>query len=294
MAVGDIMLGRTVGERIINDGPGVVFTGVQTILSSADLLVGNLECTITDQGQPGPKSYTFAAPPVSAEALGLAGFDLVNLGNNHSLDYGLKGLTQTQDLLSANGITSIGIGFGEQAAGPVIFEKNGLRIAFLSYVDVPEELKGFDARDWIASDNVQGIAWATLENVQTGVAAAKQLADVVIVFMHFGFEGNELPVREQREDAVAAIDAGASVVIGSHPHLLQHVEEYRGALIAYSLGNFVFDDFIMPENRSAILRLSLNQEGMVSYDWFPVIIANGLPTMASPEQANEIFRMLAP
>jgi poly-gamma-glutamate capsule biosynthesis protein CapA/YwtB (metallophosphatase superfamily) len=112
--------------------------------------------------------------------------------------------------------------------------------------------------------------------------------------MHFGFEGNELPVREQREDAVAAIDAGASAVIGSHPHLLQHVEEYRGALIAYSLGNFVFDDFDMPENRSAILRLSLNQDGMVSYDWFPVIIVNGLPTMASTEQASEIFQMLAP
>lgn len=294
MAVGDIMMARTVGERILAEGPGIVFAEVQSIFSTADILAGNLECAITDQGQPQPKAYTFAAPPSSAQALGLAGFDIAILGNNHAYDYGPEGMEQTLHLLGEQGIAAVGFGLGEQAAGPLFIEKNGLRIAFLSYVDVPREYPGFDTRAWIATDSTPGIAWAEEEDIRAGVAAAKQQADVVIVFMHFGFEGNELPVRRQRELAVAAVDAGAAAVIGSHPHLLQHVDEYHGALIAYSLGNFVFDDFGMPENLSAILRLVLDRDGMVSYDWIPVVIRKGLPSPASPEQAAEILRRLAP
>jgi poly-gamma-glutamate synthesis protein (capsule biosynthesis protein) len=294
MAVGDIMLARTVGERILNEGPETVFASVQTFLSTADILAGNLECAITDRGQPQPKSYTFAAPPISAQALGLAGFDIAILGNNHALDYGLEGIGQTQQLLDEQGIATVGFGIGEQAAGPLVIERNGLRIAFLSYVDVPREYQGFDTRDWIATDAAPGIAWANADDIQAGVSAARQQADVVIVFMHFGYEGNELPVRFQRDVAVAAVDAGAAAVIGSHPHVLQHVEEYRGALIAYSLGNFIFDDFDMPENRSAILRLILDQNGMITYDWFPVVIVDGLPQPATAEQSAEILRMLAP
>jgi poly-gamma-glutamate capsule biosynthesis protein CapA/YwtB (metallophosphatase superfamily) len=94
--------------------------------------------------------------------------------------------------------------------------------------------------------------------------------------------------------AVAAIDAGAAAVIGSHPHLLQHVDEYHGGLIAYSLGNFVFDGYGKPQNRSVILKLIVDKSGMVSYDWFPVIIRDGLPQPATPEQAIEILRVLAP
>ncbi len=294
MAVGDIMLGRTVGEQILEEGPQIVFADVQTLLSTADILAGNIECAITDRGEPEAKSYTFAAPPISAQALGLAGFDIAILGNNHALDYGQAGIAQTQQLLSEQGVATVGFGIAGQAAGPLVIEKNGLRIAFLSYVDVPREYLGFDTRDWIATDTTPGIAWADVDNIQAGVSAARQQADVVIVFIHFGYEGNELPVRFQRDAAVAAIDAGAAAVIGSHPHLLQHVEEYHGALIAYSLGNFVFDDFDMPENRSAILRLILDQNGLVSYDWFPVVIVDGLPQPATAEQTAEILRMLAP
>jgi poly-gamma-glutamate synthesis protein (capsule biosynthesis protein) len=196
--------------------------------------------------------------------------------------------------LGEQGIASVGIGVGEQAAGPLFVEKNGMRLAFLSYVDVARENIGFDTRDWLATDTLPGIAWAIAEDIQADVAAAKQQADVVIVFMHFGYESMEMPVQFQRDVAVAAIKAGASAVIGSHPHILQHVEIYHGALIAYSLGNFVFDDFDMPENRSAILRLLLDQNGMISYDWFPVVIIDGLPHPATAEQSAEILRILAP
>jgi poly-gamma-glutamate synthesis protein (capsule biosynthesis protein) len=294
MAVGDIMLARTVGERILAEGPGIVFANVQTILSTADILAGNIECAITDRGQAEMKSYTFAAPPVSAEALGLAGFDIGILGNNHAFDYGQEGMAQTMQLLNNQGIAALGVGTGEAAPGPLFIDKNGLRLAFLSYVDVPVEYGKFDTRIWLATDTSPGIAWVVAEDIQEDVRAAKQEADVVVVFMHFGYEGNELPVRFQRDAAIAAINAGAAVVIGSHPHVLQHVEEYHGALIAYSLGNFVFDDYRMPENRSVILRLVLDESGMVSYDWFPVVIIDGLPHPATPEQSAEILRILAP
>jgi len=294
MAVGDIMLARTVGERILDEGPQIVFADVQSILSTADILAGNLECAITDRGQPQPKSYTFAAPPISAQALGLAGFDIAVLGNNHALDYGQEGMAQTQQLLAEQGIATVGFGPLEAAAGPLFLEKNSLRIAFLSYVDVPREYRGFDTRLWIATAELPGIAWAETSAIQADVSAARQQADVVIVFMHFGYEGNDLPVGLQRNVATAAVDAGAVAVIGSHPHRLQHIEQYHGALIAYSLGNFVFDDFAMPENRSVILRLLVDQNGLLRYDWFPVVIVNGLPQPASAEQSAIILRTLEP
>ncbi len=294
MAVGDLMLARTVGERILAEGPEVVFDQVWTILSAADILAGNLECALTDQGDAQDKAFTFAAPPLSAQALGLVGFDIAVLGNNHSLDYGQAGLAQTMQLLAEQGIAPLGVGLGQAAAGPLIIEKNGLRLAFLSYVNLVPEYTGFDARTWRATQEQVGIAWAETAIIQEDVRAAKALADLVIVFMHFGYEGSPLAVVYQRELAVAAIDAGATAVLGSHPHVLQSVDEYHGGLIAYSLGNFVFDEYGMPENRSAILRLRLDQDGIVFYDWFPVVLVDGLPQIANPEQSAEILRILAP
>ncbi len=294
MAVGDIMLARTVGERILAEGPQIVFAEVQSLFAEADILAGNLECAITDRGRPQPKSYTFAAPPLSAQALGLAGFDIAVLGNNHALDYGQEGIAQTLHLLAEQGIATLGFGPLGQAAGPLFLEKNGVRIAFLSYVDVPREYRGFDTRTWIATAELPGIAWAEPQAIQAGVSAARQQADVVIVFMHFGYEGNELPVRYQRELSVAAAEAGAAAVIGSHPHLLQHIEKYHGALFAYSLGNFVFDDFDMPENRSVILNLRVDRNGLLDYAWLPVVIVDGLPRPATAEQSAQILKMLEP
>lgn len=292
MAVGDIMLARTVGERIRAEGPQVVFAGVQEIFAQADLLVGNLECAITDRGQPQPKAFTFAAPLESAEALGLAGFDLLALGNNHALDYGQEGIAQTIELLTRQGIATVGFGPLGKAAGPVILEKNGLRIAFLSYVDVLPENPRFDTRTWIATADLPGIAWAEEEQIRRDVSAARAQADLVLVFMHFGIEGRERPIANQRQVAVAALEAGATAVLGSHPHLLQRLEVYQGGLIAYSLGNFVFDGYYGWENRSAILRLILTSQGLEAYDWFPIFIVNGLPQPAPDHLVEEIYRML--
>jgi poly-gamma-glutamate synthesis protein (capsule biosynthesis protein) len=294
-AVGDIMLARTVGQQVHAQGPQVVFAGVQPVLNTADVLVGNLECALTIENDPQHKSYTFAAPPETAQALALAGFDVLSLANNHAMDYGISGLSDTRNSLNQYGIASVGAGVNaSDAHTPVILERNGLRMAFLAYADVPVENDGFDARTWIASDTQPGIAWADLNQIATGVSAARNEADVVIVLLHSGYELNSAVSTNQRAEAHAAIDAGAALVIGSHSHILQPIERYHGGLIAYSLGNFVFDDYLGIVNATIILRVVLTGAGFQSYDWVPVLIQNGMPILTNLNNVEAIGTMVAP
>ena len=297
-AVGDIMLARTVSDQVHSHGSEIVFAGVQSVLDSADLLVGNLECAITTRTERQPKSYTFAAPPETAQALVVAGFDVLSLANNHVMDYGSQGLLDTRSTLSQSGIASVGAGVNAaEAHAPVILERNGLRLAFLAYVDVPEETGGFDTHTWNATASQPGVAWADLDQITTDISAAKAQADVVVVQLHSGNEvGTYIPAvsPNQRAEAHAAIDAGAALVIGSHPHILQTIEQYHGGLIAYSLGNFVFDNYLGTANATIILRVVLTPAGVESYDWVPVLIENGLPRLAAETEAPAIGTLVAP
>jgi len=294
-AVGDIMLARTVGQQVQSQGPQIVFVGVQPVLDTADVLVGNLECALTTGSDRQHKSYTFAAPPETAQALALAGFDVLSLANNHAMDYGASGLSDTRNNLNQYGIASVGAGANAtEAHKPVILERNGLRLAFLAYADVPVENDGFDARTWIASDTQPGLAWADLNQITTGVASVRNEADVVIVLLHSGYELNSAVSTNQRAEAHAAIDAGAALVIGSHSHILQPIETYHGGLIAYSLGNFVFDDYLGIVNATIILRVVLTSTGFQSYDWVPVLIQNGMPILTSLNNVQAIGTMVAP
>ncbi len=296
MAVGDLMLAGRVGERITTEGLAIPFAGVAPALSSADLLVANLEFTISERGAPQPKAYTFRASPSAADSLALAGVDLVSLANNHALDYGFEALSDTQQLLTERSIAYAGAGPNETAARtPTIVERNGLRVAFLAYVDVPVETRtGFDTRSWIATADTPGVAWADVEHIAADVAAARAQSDVVIVLLHFGLEGRTQITAAQRAQAHAAIDAGAALVLGAHPHILQGVERYNDGLIAYSLGNFVFEGFTLPENYSAIFTATLTRNGVEDYDWIPVVVEDGLPRLAIPEEAVTIIEMVQP
>ena len=298
-AVGDIMLARPVGDQVLAQGPGIVFAGIQSVLDSADVLVGNLECALTAGGEKQSKNYTFAAPPEAAQALALAGFDVLSLANNHAMDYGSQGLFDTRDNLGQYGIASVGAGANTaEAHAPVILERNGLRLAFLAYVDVPGESSGFDAHTWIATASQPGIAWADLDQIKTDVAAARLQADVVVVLLHSGIEVTPAIIpnvaSNQKAEAHAAIDAGAALVIGSHPHILQQIERYHGGLIAYSLGNFVFDQYKGVADATIILRVILTPAGVQSYDWVPVLIENGLPRLAAAGEVPAIGTMVAP
>jgi poly-gamma-glutamate capsule biosynthesis protein CapA/YwtB (metallophosphatase superfamily) len=297
-AVGDINLARTVGERVLVEGPQIVFAGVQAILDQADLRVGNLECAITSLGTPEKKNFPLRAPPQAARALALAKFDLVSLANNHSLDYGYAGLADTQAALSQNAVSVVGAGLNASAAhAPVFIERNGLRLAFLAYLDVLPEISGFDPRSWIATATSPGIAWADPLQIQADVRAAKGKADLVIVMLHGGLEITDVInniTAEQRLEAQTAIDSGAALVIGSHPHVLQQIESYHGGLIAYSLGNFVFDQYQGIANASIILRVQLTRDGVAGYDYVPVLIDDGLPHVIPQDQVPAIGTLVAP
>lgn len=277
MAVGDIMLGRTIGEMIETIGPQAPFLDTADTLRSADITIGNLECPISDRGEPEPKTYAFRAPVAAGESLAYAGFDLVNLANNHSLDYGPQALSDTLEILAANGVQAVGAGMNAaQAYAPAFIEVDGLRIAFLGFVDVfPTD---YDYRTWEAGPNQPGVAWAHEDRVREGVKAAKAEADIVIVLVHNGYELVEQIGSQQQLIAHAAIESGAALVIGSHPHVIQRIERYQEGLIAYSLGNFVFDNYLFPPNYSGILVVELTPQGVASYHMIDVIVQlNGVP-----------------
>lgn len=290
------MLAGGVGDRILAEGPAVPFAGVAQTLGSADLLVANLECVISERGEPQPKAYTFRAPLAAADSLSLAGVDVVSVANNHSLDFGFDALSDTRQLLADRQIAAVGAGENEAVArAPVVVERNGLKVAFLAYVDVPVETRsGFDTRAWIATTNAPGVAWADVEHISADVAAARAQADVVVVLLHFGLESRTQVTAAQRAQAHAAIDAGAALVLGSHPHVLQGVEPYNGGLIAYSLGNFVFDGFTLPENYSAIFAATLTRDGIGEYNWIPVVVEGGIPRLATPDEAPNILARVRP
>ena len=277
--VGDIMLGRSLGARIDRGEGDTIFASVDIILQAADLTIGNLECALGTGGTKAPKAYTFLAPPEAARLLRNAGFDLMSLANNHSLDYGLEVFDQTGKILTENGIRFIGAGADEiQARAPARFEAGGVRIALLAYADVPVEyLSKFDARDWSAGPSTPGISWADDEKIKQDLLALDGEADLIVVLFHFGTEGLEAPDKRQIQLSRLAVDYGADVIVGSHPHMVQNVEQYKDGWIFYSLGNFVFDGFEGEANRSVILWLTVSAEKELAYSWMPLNIVDGIP-----------------
>lgn len=277
-AVGDIMLARSVADWITEEAPDGPFEHVRELLLATDVTVGNLECAISDRGAAERKGYTFRAPPLAARGLATAGFDVLALANNHTLDYGDDALFDTVAALRGAGIVPVGAGGNDgEAYAHVVVEREGVRLAFLSYAEVPNEA-GYAMTSWTATSESPGIAWVDEERIAAGVARAREEAEIVVVFFHFGNEGWSSPSARQREVARAAVDAGAHLVLGTHPHVLQEVEEYGSGLIAYSLGNFVFDGFEGIANDSGILFVTFSADGAIAWRLERVWIGwDGLP-----------------
>ena len=240
-AVGDIMLARDLTTLMDEHGAIYPFERVLPLLRNADVTIANFEGTFTERGAPAEKLYTFRTPPRFAPGLAEAGIDIVSLGNNHTADFGPEGVEDTLAALDGAGVRHAGAGMNDaQARTAAHMEVSGLRIAFLSYTDIMENT--------FAGPDTPGVALATTDVIDAGVRAAKAQADIVIVALHSGVEYTDAPQPDQQQLAQAAIDAGATLVLGHHPHALQGVQHYPSTgsgqadgLIIYSLGNFVFD-----------------------------------------------------
>lgn len=258
--VGDIMLADTPG-KVIRSGRNP-FAPMAPQLDSADIRVGNLECVVTTTGTAVPdKPFTFRAHPRTLPLL-KRHFDALSLANNHSGDYGPRAFGDMLDRLERQGIAYFGGGRTlAHAHRPLILERKGLRVALLGYNE-------FFPRSFEAGVDKPGIAWSEDEQVRLDIVTARTVhhADLVIPFMHWGWEHAELASERQRRLARLMIDAGADAVVGSHPHVTQDVEQYRGKPIVYSLGNFVFDGFSdVANNTGWVLRMVFDRDGALSW-----------------------------
>jgi poly-gamma-glutamate capsule biosynthesis protein CapA/YwtB (metallophosphatase superfamily) len=261
-AVGDITPGEDVGPAVRARGMTYPWAHVGALLRRADLATGNLEGAITDRGTPAAdKQYLFRGPvALLTGARKQAGLDVVTVANNHSLDYGSVGLLDTLAAARRVGIATVGGGANLVAARRwASFVSGGLRVAFLGYSDVLPA--GFPA-----GPSTPGVAPADVDAIAHDVRAARQTNDVVVAFFHWGVELRAAPDSRQRSFADAALRAGATVVLGAHPHVLGRVSRSGRALVAWSLGNFVFPPHSPLAERTAILRVRLTARGVAGFD----------------------------
>lgn len=253
---GDIMLDRGVEWKIQKNGGDWKwpFLNIAKELQETDFLFGNLESVISDKGTNVGSIYSFRANPLAIEGLLFAGFDLLSVANNHSIDYGRAGFEDSLSRLKEAGIGYVGQKTStEKLQEPSLQEIRGLKIAALAYTT-----QGSPA--WAS------VEWMDLENLdllRKDVAHAKTLGDIVVVSFHWGDEYVETPNDFQKSLGHEAIDAGADVVVGHHPHVVQPLERYKNGWIAYSLGNFIFDQSFSEETmQGAILKVDIKNNAI--------------------------------
>lgn len=301
-AVGDVMLARHVAEAAARDGADALFAPVAELLAG-DLAVGNLESPLAEAGagaRAGP--YRLIGPPALAAALPAAGFDALGLANNHGLDAGPAGLADSAAALRAAGLAPVGAGHGEaEALAPAMLAAGGLRVALFALNDVldpadgpaaglaPPDDAAWPSPDFAACEGAPcpfGRAWLSARAL-AAVAAVRADADVVVVMVHWGREYAAEPSARQRAWAARLVAAGADLVLGAHPHVLQPAGPLeaggRAGYVAYSLGNFLFDGSPDPALSSgAALRVLLDREGVALVAAAPVATAGGRPRPLDP------------
>lgn len=274
MFTGDIMMNRGVEWAIKKYGNGdwkFPFLKIADYLNEVDILFGNLEGPISDKGVKVGSIYSFRANPKAIEGLIYAGFDILSVANNHVFDFGREAMEDNFLRLKEAGIDYVGGGFSEtEAYSPVIKEIKGIKIAYLAYMNL-------GSKYWAAKENQSGIAWL-YDKIVKNIKIAKEKANIVIVSMHFGEEYQSQPSSEQKYFARLAIDSGADLVVGHHPHVIQPIKKYKEGYIAYSLGNFVFDQGFSEATKKGLLLEIIIEDGKIK---------NVIPTEV---KINEFFQ----
>jgi len=278
-AVGDIAFTGGRGQSLGN--PTELLSGVAPLLKDADITFGNLETAITRRSAKWPgKTYNFRAPFSATRGLRSAGFDVVSVANNHSLDYRRSGFADTRKALANAGILYTGGGTTVNSArAPRIIKRKGARIAFLAFSEI-------NPAGFAATKTRSGTAYTQSITVMTNaVKAAAKTADYVVVSVHWGVEKSYDPTLRQRRDAHALVRAGADVVLGHHPHRIQGIEYYKKGVIAYSLANFVFSPATAGSTDTYILKVKLGNSGIEKASAVPVSIQRGEPRVKSAQSS---------
>lgn len=269
--VGDVMLSRYVGEVMNGKGDyNLPFLKVADTIKDADLAFANLEGPISSRGANVGSKYSFRADPRVVQGLQFAGFDIVSVANNHMWDYGPEAFLDTLSHLKDAGIAYVGGGYDFKGAHEgVVKDINGTKVAFLGYTNLlPQSVS--------ATENSAGVSYLNDEQIIKDIQEIKNKSDMVAVSFHWGEEYQAQHNQQQERIAKAAIDAGASLVIGHHPHVVQEVERYKDGWIAYSLGNFVFDqNFSKETTHSIILKIKISDNKIVDVISQPIEILGG-------------------
>jgi poly-gamma-glutamate synthesis protein (capsule biosynthesis protein) len=270
---GDILLDRGVRQVIERRGADHLFSpGVDSVLSSAQVVVGNLECPATKIEAPVFKRFIFRGEPEWLQTLHRHGFTHLNLANNHSIDQGREGLMDTHRNIQRAGMVPIGAGATmNEAVQPVLLAESprrvylvpSLRLALENYAYLPDQ-------PCVSQEPMDSL----LERVRM-LKRADSTA-IVIVSLHWGGEHTLQPVPRQRVEAHQLIMAGADVIVCHHTHTLQTIEEFRGKKIYYSIGNFIFDQAKPLNSRACMVRLNIKRDGF-TVETVPIEILHCVP-----------------
>jgi poly-gamma-glutamate synthesis protein (capsule biosynthesis protein) len=302
-AVGDVSLARQVNDWMAQYDAGYPYELVQHLFTG-DIVFVNLEGALTDRGDAWPKGFNFRTPPQYATGLSAAGIDIVALANNHAMDYGAIGLQDTKVALDYAGVRHTGTGDQRRGFFPNLIQVNGLTVAFIACVKTPVEGGGFAIEAWASDGLTSGLFVCEATEMGRQITSARtDGADFIVVSIHAGDEYVNAPNATQRALADAALAAGADLVLGHHAHVVQPVEQRGNQLIAWGLGNFIFDldqwDLAgIPQPRvSLILNVTLTEGvGVTSWEAIPVRLDEDQdrPRPASPDEAAVLFELIAP
>lgn len=287
---GDVMFAGKVGEKLAKEGYDYPYQYVKDKFTSDDLTVVNLETPVTDSNTTAAdKTYAFKSSPQALPHMAQAGIDAVNLANNHILDQGITGLTDTITQLDQSGISYVGAGKDSaRAYEPQYFDRKGIKIALLGFSRVIPETS------WNAGKNQPGVATAyDATAAQAAIREAKKKADIVVVVAHWGVERSDTLVAHQTDLAHTFVDAGADLVIGGHPHVLQGVEQYKGKWIAYSTGNFIFTHSLVEKTwDTGVFQAKCTVKGECSMQVIPYTAELGQPVPMTSDKAQVLLKRL--
>jgi poly-gamma-glutamate synthesis protein (capsule biosynthesis protein) len=279
---GDVHFEGALRGKLLAD-PAAALAPIAPTLSAADVAVLNLETAITEGGAPVPKKYNFRTPAVALDAMRAAGVDAVSLANNHGLDFGTVGLTDSLAAAAEKQFPVLGIGNNwDEAFTPYRVDVRGQRITIFAATDVidsPYETT------WDATETDPGMASTKLDGLErmaANVALARTDSDTAVVFLHWGVERENCPSDRQREVAQVLTDAGADIVVGSHAHHLQGGGRFNTAFVDYGLGNFVFYNEQGEYGRSGVLVVTATGRDVDAYQWVPARITGGVATPIPP------------
>jgi poly-gamma-glutamate synthesis protein (capsule biosynthesis protein) len=275
--------GRT---RALLDRPEQAFGPMKDVLSEADLAFVNLETAVTERGTPEPKQFLFRAPASAYAAVKAAGVDAVSLANNHALDYGREGLDDTVRAAREAGMPALGAGVDAEAYRPWITEVNGAKVAVVALTHVNELWER-----WSPGETRAGLAMLRdQERALRAVREAEVLADVVVVWAHWGAEYRECPSGEIKALAGQLVEAGADLIVGGHQHLLLGAGWQGAAYVAYGLGNFLWWRNDAISNDTGVLWVTIRDGAVVEAGLIPAQInrVTGQPEPAGDEAAQRI------